>query len=418
MTYIAFTDEKKSDILPKILNELTSFSDNLKFTLNDLESDGYAGSYSVNILEHSSHFHVSKFTNKDKTRFPARIKATATALKIQRHFGKYQISHSKKVFSIVRIGNVNHFQIEVGNPNTKYFIFDTGKKTHRDLDYSYYTWNKYRYNKVSPGDLFIYRTPQKVSSSKQFYFFGAGKVKEIREAKTSEPQYVQDGDQYAMIEDPCPFENLIYQNDIEPGEITDTRKKKDQTWNHFFNNYGMNEISKEDFNFLISKGMGDLKPEKMKQEAMISAHNKIASGSFSVEDKETLGKHRGAYQKIFSDNVKNNYNHQCAITGIRTRSLLVGAHIIPWSVDKDRRMDPQNGICLSKLMDKCYEDNLISIDKNYKVRISQSVLYDLELHKQLKPYAGMKIHLPRDKNYHPDRVCLQYKKDQFDEREN
>ena len=30
----------------------------------------------------------------------------------------------------------------------------------------------------------------------------------------------------------------------------------------------------------------------------------------------------------------------------------------------------------------------------------------------------MKIQLPRDKNYHPDRVCLQYKKDQFDEREN
>ncbi|MDC0989650.1 hypothetical protein OAR29_03810, partial [Rhodospirillales bacterium] len=62
------------------------------------------------------------------TRFPTRIKATATALKLQRYFGKYQISYSKKVFSIVRIGNVNHFQIEVGNPNTKYFIFDTGKK--------------------------------------------------------------------------------------------------------------------------------------------------------------------------------------------------------------------------------------------------------------------------------------------------
>ena len=65
-----------------------------------------------------------------------------------------------------------------------------------------------------------------------------------------------------------------------------------------------------------------------------------------------------------------------------------------------------------------FSDNLISIDKNYKVRISQIVLYDPELHKQLKPYAGMKIHLPRDKNYHPDRVCLQYKKDQFDVREN
>ena len=159
------------------MNELTSFSDNLKFTLNDLESDGYAGSYSVNILEHSSHFHVSKFTNKDKTRFPARIKATATALKIQRHFGKYQISHSKKVFSIVRIGNVNHFQIEVGDPNTIYFISDTGKKTHRDLDYSYYTWNKYRYNKVSPCDLFIYVHPRKFHHQSNFIFSERAKLK-------------------------------------------------------------------------------------------------------------------------------------------------------------------------------------------------------------------------------------------------
>ena len=90
----------------------------------------------------------------------------------------------------------------------------------------------------------------------------------------------------------------------------------------------------------------------MKQEAMISAHNKIAYGSFSAEDKETFGKHRGAYQKIFSDNVKNNYNHQCAITGIRTRSLLVGAHIIPWSVDKEaRRMEAAQWDALSDSLD-------------------------------------------------------------------
>ena len=317
----------------------------------------------------------------------------------------------------MRINNVNHFQKEIVNPKTKYFIFDTGKKTHPDLDYKYYTWNKHRYDIVSPGDLFIYRAPQKVSPSKQFYFFGAGKVKDIIEAKTSDPQFKTAGDQYAIIEDACPFENRVYQGDIEPGDITDTRKKKDKTWNHFFNNYGMNKISKDDFNFLISKGMGGSKPEKDEQEAMISTHNKIASGKYSVDDKETLAKYRGAAQKIFSDNVKNNYNNQCAITGIRTRSVLVGAHIIPWSEDKDRRLDPRNGICLSKLMDKCYEDDLISIDKNYQVRVSKTVDDDPELYKQLKPYSEIKIKLPSDKKYRPDRDCLKYKEDQFDKKE-
>ena len=58
-----------------------------------------------------------------------------------------------------------------------------------------------------------------------------------KEAKTSDPQFKTSGDQYAIIEDACPFENRVYQGDIEPGEITDTRKKPDKTWNHFFNNY-------------------------------------------------------------------------------------------------------------------------------------------------------------------------------------
>ena len=56
MTYIAFADEKKSDIVPKILNELTSFSDNLKFTLNDLESDG-------SLIEEATAFYAFKNTN-------------------------------------------------------------------------------------------------------------------------------------------------------------------------------------------------------------------------------------------------------------------------------------------------------------------------------------------------------------------
>ena len=34
----------------------------------------------------------------------------------------------KREEHLVRINNVNHFQKEIVNPKTKYFIFDTGKK--------------------------------------------------------------------------------------------------------------------------------------------------------------------------------------------------------------------------------------------------------------------------------------------------
>ena len=102
------------------------------------------------------------------------------------------------------------FNEEMSNPETKYFIFDTGKKEHRDVDFKYYTWNKHRYNIVKDNDLFLYRKPQKVSNSGQFYFFGAGKIKEIIQAKSTDPQYDREGDQLAIIDKPCPFRNLIF----------------------------------------------------------------------------------------------------------------------------------------------------------------------------------------------------------------
>ena len=59
---------------------------------------------------------------------------------------------------------INLFPEELNNPNTKFFIFDTGKHENidahsdvGDIDFERYTWNRKRFNKVDRGDLFIYR---------------------------------------------------------------------------------------------------------------------------------------------------------------------------------------------------------------------------------------------------------------------
>ena len=57
------------------------------------------------------------------------------------------------------------FNSELQNPNTKFFILDTGRIEHRDIDFEMYSWNKHRYNLMNPGDVFIYRKPQKVSEN-------------------------------------------------------------------------------------------------------------------------------------------------------------------------------------------------------------------------------------------------------------
>ena len=126
------------------------------------------------------------------------------------------------------------FSSELQNPNTKLFILDTGRIEHRDIDFEMYSWNKHRYNLVEPGDLFIYRKPQKVSENGKFYFFGAGKIESISEVSPDAINFKQSGDLQASISSPVLFDNFIYQDHIHPTDLNDTRKEKDDSWNHFF----------------------------------------------------------------------------------------------------------------------------------------------------------------------------------------
>ena len=100
---------------------------------------------------------------------------------------------------------------------------------------------------------------------------------------------------------------------------------------------------------------------------------KIINKDFSVPDSEVkTSSSRGKWQNYFRNSIiLPNYQFKCAITGITTKSLLTAAHILRWADHKDKRIDPQNGICLSKLVDQCFENNLIFIDDNYKLQIRE-----------------------------------------------
>jgi predicted restriction endonuclease len=66
---------------------------------------------------------------------------------------------------------------------------------------------------------------------------------------------------------------------------------------------------------------------------------------------------------------KANYGNRCAITGITTRSFLIAAHVVPWSEDQSIRLDPSNGICLSLLVDRAFENGCLEIEDDYTIRI-------------------------------------------------
>jgi len=341
-------------------------------------------------------------------------------------FGELDTPSSTEILKkISKIPTNSIFDNEVLDPDKRYFIFTTGRKAHRDKDFKYYTWNSKRYNLVSEGDLFIYRTPKKASASNKFYFFGAGKVRKIKTATKKDPQYSKDGDQYALISKQSPFTNRISQDDIKPGDIESCRAKNGR-WN--FHNLGMNEISKEEFKFLVDLGLernnlgkGLTKKTRKKSnktatnrtvstednKTFVKAHNQIEEGNYTVEDKEAPGaKSRGRYQKAFRTALLTNYDNKCAITGINTKSLLIGAHIVGWAEDKTKRLDPKNGILLSKLVDKCYEDGLITIDTKFQIKLSPKIKNDQKLYSQLKSFENKKITLPKDKSCWPAKENL------------
>ena len=103
------------------------------------------------------------------------------------------------------------FSSELQNPNTKLFILDTGRIEHRDIDFEMYSWNKHRYNLVEPGDLFIYRKPQKVSKTVNFTFLAQEKLS-ISEVSPNAINFRKSGDLQASISSPVLFDNFIYQD--------------------------------------------------------------------------------------------------------------------------------------------------------------------------------------------------------------
>ncbi len=184
--------------------------------------------------------------------------------------------------------------------------------------------------------------------------------------------------------------------------------KKDN-WEHFFDQYGMDEITLDKYLFLLNKGTGsDLNNKFDFNEIKIEAHQKVINKDYYFPDQKTqTTSSRGKAQEFFRESlVLPNYRFQCSITGIKTKSLLTAAHIMSWADHKDKRLDPQNGICLSKLVDKCFEDYLIFIDDDYKIQLGNEIRRDKKLFAQLKNFEGKKISLPFKEEDYPNKKYL------------
>lgn len=102
-------------------------------------------------------------------------------------------------------------------------------------------------------------------------------------------------------------------------------------------------------------------------------------------------------QSFFRQAVLSSYQGRCCMTGLADQRLLIASHIVPWSKDKTNRLNPSNGICLSALHDKAFDQGLITVLPNWRVKVSKHLdASDNEFCKMaLISLEGKRIELPQ-----------------------
>ncbi|MDX5445050.1 MAG: HNH endonuclease [Zoogloeaceae bacterium] len=78
-------------------------------------------------------------------------------------------------------------------------------------------------------------------------------------------------------------------------------------------------------------------------------------------------------QQFFRKAVLASYRGQCCMSGLCEPRLLVASHIVPWKADAKNRLNPRNGLCLSAIHDKAFDQGLISLTDDFRVLISEEM---------------------------------------------
>lgn len=164
-----------------------------------------------------------------------------------------------------------------------------------------------------------------------------------------------------------------------------------EIWNEFFNDWEALSIESE--TLLLAKQQ----PETTELNFVVKEGEEI----------ERTVKTR-VNQSFFRSMLLASYNSKCCITGISSPEFLIASHIVPWSLDKKNRLNPQNGILINALHDKAFEYGYISISTDYNILICPELLNsktDININ-YFQKYHNQSLILPS--RFLPDIEFLKY----------
>lgn len=164
------------------------------------------------------------------------------------------------------------------------------------------------------------------------------------------------------------------------------RNQVEPIWNEFINN-------KEKLIFESESILAEKEQQSIEQKfSCLLSGTENLKGETKIREVKTR-----VNQNFFRQIVMANYSNKCAITGIDIPDLLFASHIIPWSTNKNERLNPENGICLSALYDRAFDKGYISINDKFEILISSI----LKKKKKENYYEKYFAHLTNSQLYMP-----------------
>lgn len=76
-------------------------------------------------------------------------------------------------------------------------------------------------------------------------------------------------------------------------------------------------------------------------------------------------------QNVLRKIVHENYSGTCALCNIHQSDLLICSHIVPWSMDPENRLNPENAILLCRQHDGLFDKGDFTLDSKYNLVLSK-----------------------------------------------
>ncbi|RMG28697.1 MAG: HNH endonuclease [Bacteroidetes bacterium] len=176
------------------------------------------------------------------------------------------------------------------------------------------------------------------------------------------------------------------------------RKQVEPIWNEFIHD-------KEELLF-----ESEMILAKMEQQSLDSKFEQFLSDLPKLEGKTKLQVVKARVnQRVFRQIVLANYAGKCAISDLDIPDMLVASHIIPWAKNKAERLNPENGICLSALYDRAFDQGYIGLNEQYQLVFSKALKkhHSKAYYKRyFAPYEHVRIRLPQ--KYQPRQAFLNF----------